>query len=70
MALKIKVDKGVPMDGAANERTSWPFGGMEIGDSFEIPVVLYSQASTAASKYGKKHKMRFTRRKNRIWRIK
>jgi len=61
------IEKGVPIPGR------FPFGQMEVGDSFVI-TTKRSTAAVAARRYGDKHKMKFVTRKMdngaiRIWRV-
>jgi hypothetical protein len=61
------IEKGVPIPGR------FPFGQMEVGDSFVI-TTKRSTAAVAARRYGDKHKMKFVTRKMpdgtvRCWRI-
>lgn len=67
--MGIKIDKNIPMPASLGS-TKWPFGNMEVGDSFEVPTKSIQQIISAMSWYGKRNKMKFSRRKNRVWRIK
>jgi len=67
--MTIKIDKNVPMPQSYINNV-WPFGEMEVGDNFECPADKIQQVCTAMSWYGKRNKMKFSRRKNRVWRIK
>ena len=65
-----RIDKNVPLP------QKWPFSDMKVGDSFLVPDDIHrSTVTVAASRYGAKHKMRFTvrlteDRKLRCWRTK
>lgn len=70
-----KIEKNVPV---VKTRSKWPFGKMEVGDSFIIPKGDYINMNniySAASHYGKRHGgMKFTTKAcdegRRVWRIK
>lgn len=63
------IDSNVPLP------TRYPFAGMKVGDSFLVPSGVTRQAvAVAASRYGRKHKMKFSTRKLkeggfRCWRL-
>lgn len=65
----MKVEKGVPLP------AKYPFAGMQVGDSFAVPLGIKRQAvSVAAHRYGKAHGMKFTvrlmpDRTFRCWRV-
>ena len=65
----MKVEKNVPIP------NRYPFGEMEVGDSFAVPPsTSRNNVAASASRYGDKHKMKFTVRKYkdgayRCWRI-
>lgn len=65
----IKIEKNVPYQ-ERYSAGSWPFGEMKIGDSFIIPETLLPKVTTAMSLFGKRHKMKFSKRGNRVWRVK
>ncbi len=71
----MKLEKGVAIPRAHAVGTSlYPFPNMKIGDSFIVPLVKGATAASAASWYGKRHKMKFISRRFengvRIWRVK
>jgi len=69
MAVSIKIEKGIPVPPV---RGVWPFGEMEVGDSFLIPAGREKAGKASAWTYGKKHGMRFAvrteKKGTRIWR--
>lgn len=64
------VEKGVPMPPPT--KGIYPFGSMEVGDSFEAKATR-GAVSAAASDYGKRHGLKFSVRQIdgtiRVWRI-
>jgi len=74
---EIKIEKGVPLPASGAGRPSkYPWGDMEVGDSFFAeakPESMHTQAAFAGRKYGR----RFTTRKRtengvagvRVWRV-
>jgi hypothetical protein len=53
-----------------NYKPWWPFGKMEVGDSFLMPdAALKLKCATAASWFGKRHNKKFSIRGRRCWRI-
>lgn len=70
------VEKNVPFPTKAVRSFKYPFGHMEVGDSFAVPGSSYSRIYSAASHYGKRSKTKFIVRKIpgtdeiRCWRIK
>jgi len=70
MAVSIKIENGIPVPPV---RAVWPFGEMEVGDSFLVPAGREKAAKSSAWTYGRKHGIRFTARMEkkgvRIWRI-
>ena len=66
----MKVEKQIPLP------SKFPFGQMEVGDSFAVPPeIKRSTVNVAAKRYGDKHGMQFTVRRMpdhslRCWRIK
>lgn len=82
MAYKIRSDIPIPDDGAVyttpirhNQTDTYPFGAMEIGDSFLVPSndVRVAKVRSAASKYGRRWDKVFLCRRLptgvRCWRI-
>ncbi len=76
---KYKVDKGIPVKKVLPPRTIYPFGEMEVGDSFFVPAgdAPIRKLYNAASQYGKRHgkgQKKFAVRSvpsgARVWRIK
>lgn len=67
---QIKIDKDFPLP---ESRTKYPFGDMEVGDSFWSDNSREAVSSSAYS-YGQRHGMKFTVRitdgVTRCWRIK
>lgn len=75
-SVEIPVDKGVPMPVVVKEfgRAKYPFGKMEVGDSFKVASDLIRSARNAAYLYGIRNGMRFSCRRVdeqtfRVWRI-
>lgn len=70
---EFKIEKG---EAPATSRVSWPFGGMDVGDTFLVPLGHegVSKAVGAAHAYGKSNGKKFTCRSQadgvRIWRTK
>lgn len=68
---EYKIEKGVPL---IRPRGSYPFGEMEVGDSFAISSAQRKNVSAAAAAYGKSHGRKYAVRKSvigaRCWRIK
>ena len=74
------IDKGVPVPGAV-VRTKYPFGQMEVGDSFFVPVTGSESAFAAnlrasSSNWGKVNNAKFLvrfeddgKRILRVWRV-
>lgn len=69
----FKIDKDVPIISSDTVKLRWPFGEMEVGDSFLIPEDIKPRVISAASYYGLRHKKKFSIRKTtdgyRCWRI-
>jgi hypothetical protein len=70
----IKIDKNIPI--AFKRRTTlpkYPWGEMEVGDSFLVEGVSSSLISSATHYYGSTHNKKFKTRKVeggvRVWRI-
>jgi hypothetical protein len=65
----LPIEKNVPIP------ARYPFGEMEVGDSFAIPLgVARNTVTVAAGRYDDKHNMKFTVRRMadntlRCWRI-
>lgn len=72
MKSPFKIEKGVPPP-VRTGRISWPFGEMEVGDSFSLEPLEYLRIASAASYYGSRHNMKFSVRKDggeyRCWRV-
>jgi hypothetical protein len=69
--MKYKIEKNVPIP-EKKGRKKYPFGDMEIGDSFVMQKVI-TTANSIARSYGNRHKVRFTcyaisENKTRVWR--
>ncbi len=65
------IEKSVPMPAKS---AGFPFGEMEVGDSFLIPADAHARAVSAASNYGKRYKKKITIRSvgdgvYRAWRV-
>ena len=68
----MKIESNVPMPERIHN-TVWPFGQMQVGDSFELPTNTHKRARNAAESYSRSHKgVKFAIRKMgdawRIWR--
>ena len=73
MTQEIKIEKSVLYPSSL--RNVWPWRKMEIGDSFEIPISGLASASQSASIFEVRSRkngeeIKFSRRGNRMWRIK
>lgn len=69
---EFKIEKNaVPQ--TPESRRRYPFGDMEVGDSFWFSAAIYQQATPAASYYGKRNNKKFSVRKDgdgyRCWRV-
>lgn len=70
---EMKIDKDIPMPQHLSRNVKYPFGTLEIGDSF---LVNESRrlVSSAACAFGKNHNKKFTVRTTpegmRCWRVK
>ena len=69
--MKIKFETGIPVPPT---RHKWPFGQMEVGQSFIIPADTVKACRASATQYAMKHAgVKFTVRavgnKFRCWRI-
>ena len=68
------IEKGVPAP-EARYRNKYPFGEMEVGDSFFVPGGEAGKLSNSASVYARYHgrKLKFSARKveggARVWRV-
>lgn len=66
---QLPIDKNVPLP------RRFPFDGMQIGDSFAVPLDVSRPAiNVAAMRYGRKHGVKFTvrlmpDRSLRCWRV-
>jgi len=72
--MMFEIEKGIPVP-ATLPRSKYPFGQMEVGDSFACSASQNARVRVAAHKYGKDHGLVFTARKigddsYRVWRIK
>lgn len=67
--IEIKIEKNVTMP-QPYKPNPWPFKEMKVGDSFEIPDELLSKLSSAMVYFGRRYRMRFSKRGNRVWRTK
>ena len=67
----MKIEKNVPIP---SHQTPYPFGEMDVGDSFLVTDRTPGSVSNAACQYGKRHGKKFiTRSMNkgiRVWRMK
>lgn len=65
-----EIDKGIEIP---QPRSEYPFGEMEIGDSFLAPKEKIKGVRAAASEYGKRKSKRFMTRTVeggvRVWRV-
>lgn len=71
--MKYKIEKNIETPASVGNK--YPFGEMEVGDSFKFPKSEIYKIRTAASFYGKRKNKKFTVRKInneefRVWRIK
>jgi hypothetical protein len=67
--MTYKIEKGVPIIG----RQKYPFGEMEVGDSFLADEALLDRLRAAAAHFGKNHNKKFAVRQVpegvRVWRV-
>ena len=71
------IEKNIPMPttGRSGRRTSYPFGDMEVGDSFVVPTSdkkatsVYSAAWHYGNKNGKKFSVHKIEGGVRVWRV-
>lgn len=69
----IEIDKKIPMEGnKVGRKSKYPFGGMEVGDSFFVDGVKSSAirnlASTTGQRLGKTFSVRIQGDGYRVWR--
>lgn len=65
----VPIDKGIPVP----SKNRWPFGSLEVGDSFAAPDTSRSAVASAMYQYKKRHGGAFLLRKTesgeyRVWR--
>jgi hypothetical protein len=73
------VDKDVPIPAARGAYSKYPFGDVEVGDSFIVPPgdidprVVANRVQVAAKGFGRRNGMLFTTRSTsqgvRVWRV-
>jgi hypothetical protein len=67
-----RLEKGVPLPTAYAGRKKYPFGEMEIGDSFSFKADELTRVRAAASYFGTRNGKKFSARKDgpgcRCWR--
>lgn len=73
MAKKYQIDKGVPIPFAHDAKVVYPFGSMEVGDSFHFEKDRYHSVISSKRQFCIKHEAGFTVRQlddgsYRIWR--
>ena len=73
--MSIQIEKGIPIPDRAR-KSSYPFGQMEVGDSFldrDAAKTISSRAYNAANIWGRNHGVKFAGRQVeggvRIWRV-
>jgi len=72
--MEFKIEKNVPAP-PTTSLMRWPFGEMEIGDSFTVPVELRERCRSAAGAYQRQHPdWKYTLQKEndttwRLWRV-
>ncbi len=70
----MNIDKDIPLPAKRGDNNAkWPWGALEVGDSFLMPRTLSSasaQATTNAKKTGRKYTCRTEAEGIRIWRVK
>jgi hypothetical protein len=78
VAIDFKIESGVPLPEPVSGRASYPFGSMNVGDSFFVAaahddLLARDRLASAASYFGIRNKMKFARRKVdggfRVWRL-
>ena len=50
----MKLEKGIPIPPVSG-LTKWPFGEMEVGDSFTVPPETRERCRSAAASYARQH---------------
>jgi hypothetical protein len=69
----FKIEKNVPVTDNRSHRAVYPFGQLEVGDSFPLGNAILENVRAAASYYGTRHGKKFTVRKtpagSRCWRV-
>jgi hypothetical protein len=73
--MQYKIDRNIkmPEPPAEGRRTKYPWGQLEVGDSFEIDVPLQvarTNARQASARYGKQFDAQLYKGRVRIWRYK
>jgi hypothetical protein len=75
--LKFVIDKSIPLPGVRIRTVGkYPFGDMEVGDSFEFDESRQKSVRAASSSFAKYHGKQFTvscrkgTGKGRCWRVK
>lgn len=75
-ALKIVIEKNVPIPNTKGRKLKYPFDKMKIGDSFKLKNVPKNTILNAAKSWAKRQKnkyeftIRYINGATRIWRIK
>ena len=75
--IEIETDIPIPINSRKGSHYKYPFGNMEVGDSFFYPSVEYQRLYSASSYYGKRNCKKFKVRREfkgkifgcRVWRI-
>ena len=70
----FKIEKNVPLKNHQPANSKYPFGSMEVGDSFLAPKSAAKGAQSASLKWGKYNGVKFATRTQddgsmRIWRV-
>lgn len=70
---EFKIEKNALVPPPSGRPRRYPFGDMEVGDSFWFAAAIYLQAAPAAAYYGKRNNKKFSVRKDgdgyRCWRV-
>jgi len=68
----FKIEKNVPLASSGN-RGAYPFAGLDVGDSFAVPIELWNSVRVLANTNGKALGRKFTVRRDgaqvRVWRL-
>lgn len=68
-----KIEKGITVPNTNRQKSIYPFGKMDVGDSFGVPREEREKLRRAATNYGKKNAAKFVVKTSdeeaRVWRV-